>query len=364
MTRSAAARSTSARASIASRRVSGSGPALDARSQDVGVARVPGLALAHLRPAPLVHLHEAALLQPPERLPHDAPAAAEPLIERLDVREPRPLGVRRADDGVAELAHHLVVAAPHWSVIESPARFTVNERAAPPLRHVAGPDPHPRRSPRVRGEMIDVVVCDGHPLFLDGLVRVIRQDRDLRLVAETGDGRKALAAIRAHRPHVALVTEELGDLSVPRLLGALRRDGVPTRVVLFHADPRAVAWDALGHGAAGVLSRRASPDAVRSAVRAVVRGGAALCPEAQAALAAEIRLRRPHDGPGAQPARAGGAEADRSRPQRAGDRAAPPGRDDDRAHARPAAAREARCLRPRPARVSRDAPEPAGLAAT
>jgi two-component system nitrate/nitrite response regulator NarL len=149
--------------------------------------------------------------------------------------------------------------------------------------------------------MIDVVVCDGHPLFLDGLVRVIRQDRDLRLVAETGDGQKALAAIRAHRPQVALVTEELGDLSLPRLLGALRRDGVPTRVVLFHADPRAVAWDALGYGAAGVLSRRASPDAVRSAVRDVVRGGAALCPEAQAALAAEIRVRRPHDGPALSP---------------------------------------------------------------
>jgi len=145
--------------------------------------------------------------------------------------------------------------------------------------------------------MIDVVVCDGHPLFLDGLVRVIRQDRDLRLVAETGDGLEALAAIRAHRPQVALVTEELGRLTPSRLLAALRRDGVPTRVVLFHADPRAVAWDALGRGAAGVLSRRASPDGVRAAVRDVARGGAALCPEAQAALAAEIRARRPDAGP-------------------------------------------------------------------
>jgi two-component system nitrate/nitrite response regulator NarL len=145
--------------------------------------------------------------------------------------------------------------------------------------------------------MIDVVVCDAHPLFLDGLVRVIRQDRDLRLVAETGDGLGALEAIRAHRPQVALVTEELGELTPTRLLGALRRDGLPTRVVLFHADPRAVAWAALGSGAAGVLSRRVSGDAVRAAIRDVARGGAVLCPEAQAALAAEIRVRRPDDGP-------------------------------------------------------------------
>lgn len=145
--------------------------------------------------------------------------------------------------------------------------------------------------------MIDVVACDGHPLFLDGLVRVIRQDRDLRLAAETRDGTTALAAIRAHRPQVALVTEELGELSLPRLLGAVARDDLPTRVVVVHADARTVAWEALGHGAAGVLSRRVSADVVRRAVHDVARGGAALCAEAQAALAAEIRVRQPREGP-------------------------------------------------------------------
>ena len=145
--------------------------------------------------------------------------------------------------------------------------------------------------------MIDVLVCDGHPLFLDGLVRVIRQDRDLRLVAEAADGTTALAAIRGHRPDVALVAEALGELDAARLLGALARDGVATRVVLIHATPGTVAWDTLGRGAAGVLSRRVSADGVRDAVRRVVRGEVALCPEAQAALAAEIRVRRPSEGP-------------------------------------------------------------------
>ena len=149
--------------------------------------------------------------------------------------------------------------------------------------------------------MIDVVVCDGHPLFLDGLARVIRQDRDLRLVAEVADGREALAAIRTHEPHVALVTDAIGDLGLSRLLAAVARDPVSTRVVLLHPDPRTVAWDALGRGAAGVLSRSVSAVAVRTAVRHVARGEAALCPEAQAALAAEIRVRRPTDGPALSP---------------------------------------------------------------
>ena len=96
---------------------------------------------------------------------------------------------------------------------------------------------------------------------------------------------------------MALVAGELGDLSVVRLLGALARDGAGTRVVLVHADPGTVAWDTIGRGAAGVLSRRVSADDIRSAVRLAARGEIALCPEAQAALAAEIRLRRPTEGP-------------------------------------------------------------------
>jgi two-component system, NarL family, nitrate/nitrite response regulator NarL len=141
--------------------------------------------------------------------------------------------------------------------------------------------------------MIDVVVSDLQPLFLDGLARVIRQDSGLHLVAEAADGHAALAAIREHRPAVALLARELGELSGERVLSAVVRDRLPTRVVLFDAEP----WSALGDGAAGVLSRRASPDAVRSAVRCVARGGIALCAEARASVAYEIRARRPREHP-------------------------------------------------------------------
>jgi two-component system nitrate/nitrite response regulator NarL len=141
--------------------------------------------------------------------------------------------------------------------------------------------------------MIDVVVGDHEPLFLDGLVRVVRQDSELRLVAEAVDGRAALAAIRARAPAVALLARSFEGLSGDRILTAVVRDGLPTRVVLFDPDPGGDTWDLLGDGAAGVLSKRVSPDAVRAAVRCVARGGTAMCTAAQTAVAREIRVRRP-----------------------------------------------------------------------
>ncbi len=145
--------------------------------------------------------------------------------------------------------------------------------------------------------MIDVLVGDPEPLFRDALVRVIRQDSALRLVADAADGQAALRAIRAHRPAVALLGRALDEPSGDRILAAVVRDELPTRVVLLDPEPSGDVWGALGDGAAGVLSRRVSGDAVREAVRTVARGGTALCADAQAAVASEIRARRPLDRP-------------------------------------------------------------------
>ena len=87
------------------------------------------------------------------------------------------------------------------------------------------------------------------------------------------------------------------DAGCERLLAVVRRERLPTRVVVLADDPATATWDALGVGAAGVLSRRATSDAVRGAVRAVAAGGVALCGEAQDAVAGEIRARRPAEGP-------------------------------------------------------------------
>lgn len=139
--------------------------------------------------------------------------------------------------------------------------------------------------------MIDIVLADAQPLFRDAAARVVRQDPELRLVAEVADGRSAVAAIIEHDPDVIVVARELNELDGDAVLAAVVRDRRRVRVVLIDAQPGPAAWDLLGYGAAGVLSRRVTPDALRAAVHRVVRGETALCHEAQTAIAREVRAR-------------------------------------------------------------------------
>ena len=146
--------------------------------------------------------------------------------------------------------------------------------------------------------MISVVIADTQPLFRDAVARVIRQDAGLQLSAELADGRELLAVIRREAPAVAVIARDLAQLDGERVLAAVARERLKTRVVLIFDGPRATStWALLGEGAAGVLSRRVTGDALRSAVHRVAGGGTALCEEAQAAVADEIRVRRPLERP-------------------------------------------------------------------
>jgi two-component system nitrate/nitrite response regulator NarL len=139
--------------------------------------------------------------------------------------------------------------------------------------------------------VIRLVLADAQPLFRDAVARVLRQDPEVQLLAEVAGGRAAVAAIAERRPDVALVAVDLPDLPGDRVLAAAVRAGSGTRVVLIDAVPGLDAWSLLGEGAAGVLSRRVSADALRTAVHRVARGQTALCHDAQTAVAGEVRAR-------------------------------------------------------------------------
>ena len=130
------------------------------------------------------------------------------------------------------------------------------------------------------------------------MIRAIRERPELELVASAGDGREALDAIGSSRPDVAVVGGTLDGPSGERVLNAVAREGLRTRVVMIaaHPEPEDV-YTALADGAAGYLTKDADARQLCDAITAVARGATVLAPELQGSVAQEIRTRTPRQRP-------------------------------------------------------------------
>ena len=139
---------------------------------------------------------------------------------------------------------------------------------------------------------VSVLVADAQPLYRDAVARAVRQDVALRLLAEAEDGRAALEQIRRLQPDVAVIELELPELAGRRVIDAVVRDGLPTRVVVLSALLGAEAtFGAIGAGAAGYLSKSVTPEELCRAIRAAAVGDSRLDAAVQTVVAREIRLR-------------------------------------------------------------------------
>jgi two-component system nitrate/nitrite response regulator NarL len=147
-----------------------------------------------------------------------------------------------------------------------------------------------------------VLVADDHPVFRDGLVRVLSARPEFDVVGEARDGREALDLARRLVPTVALLDVKMPGLDGPSIAHALRRDGVPTRVVLISAHaPSEVVYRAIALGAVAFLSKEADPAEICETVAAAARGETRLSPEVQAELVRQIQMRAVEDRPGITP---------------------------------------------------------------
>jgi two-component system nitrate/nitrite response regulator NarL len=141
-------------------------------------------------------------------------------------------------------------------------------------------------------DLVRVVVVDDHPFFRDGLTRGLTQSGYVRVVGEAGDGREGLAVVRAERPDVAVVDQQMPGLDGIAVVHAVVREGLPTRVLVLSAvTDGSVVFHALEEGAAGYLSKESRRAEIVDSVRRVARGATVVPPELAAALATQIRLR-------------------------------------------------------------------------
>jgi DNA-binding NarL/FixJ family response regulator len=80
---------------------------------------------------------------------------------------------------------------------------------------------------------IEVVIADDHPVVLQGLVTLLSDEPDFRVVAACQDGTAALEAILKHSPDVALLDLRMPKMTGLDVLGKVANEN--TRIVILTA---------------------------------------------------------------------------------------------------------------------------------
>jgi DNA-binding NarL/FixJ family response regulator len=130
-----------------------------------------------------------------------------------------------------------------------------------------------------------ILLVDDHALVRDGLKRLLATLAHGDIL-EAANGRDALALMRAHGPDLVILDLNLPGLGGLELLRRMIQAGAgPILVLSMHGEPL-YAKRALDAGAAGYVTKNASPDELLAAVRRVTSGGRYVEAELAQALAA------------------------------------------------------------------------------
>jgi DNA-binding NarL/FixJ family response regulator len=131
------------------------------------------------------------------------------------------------------------------------------------------------------GGTIRILAVDDHPVFLQGIAGLLKDQSDMALVAEASNGREAIQQFRLQRPDVTLM-----DLQMPELSGldstiAIRNEFPEARIIMlttYAGDVQVVR--ALKAGAQGYLLKNILHKELLQTIRAVHAGRKILSSEA------------------------------------------------------------------------------------
>jgi DNA-binding NarL/FixJ family response regulator len=126
---------------------------------------------------------------------------------------------------------------------------------------------------------IQVLIADDHPIVRQGLRQTIESDAGLKVVAETGDGREALAKIRQYQPQVVVL-----DIEIPKMDGfevalAVGAEKIKTEIVFLtvHRE-ESFMRKALSVGAKGFVLKDSAVADIVTAIKAAYQGQSFISP--------------------------------------------------------------------------------------
>jgi len=137
--------------------------------------------------------------------------------------------------------------------------------------------------------MIKVLLADDHSIVRAGLRRLVEESKDMEVVAEAADGRKAIQQVHKTHPDVAVVDISMPDMDGLEVVSQLQSfyPKLPIIILTMYEEEQYVVR-AFEAGAMGYLTKKSAPEQLVKAIRKVYAGHRFLTDEAAELLALRV----------------------------------------------------------------------------
>ena len=121
--------------------------------------------------------------------------------------------------------------------------------------------------------VIRIAIADDHPIFRDGLRKLLSLEEDFRVVAEARDGQEVLDIVEEYDPDILLLDLKMpgwdGLTTLQKLQAAKKRTRV---IVLTASDDKNEYVQAMKYGTCGIVLKQTATDLLIKSIRKVHSG--------------------------------------------------------------------------------------------
>jgi DNA-binding NarL/FixJ family response regulator len=151
-------------------------------------------------------------------------------------------------------------------------------------------------------------VADDHPIFRDGLCKLLALEEDFEVVAQASNGKEVMDVLQSHDPDILLLDLRMPGLDGLATLQKLQASRSKTKVIVLTAsEDKNELVQAMKFGTSGIVLKQTATDLLIKSIRKVYDGEIWLDSNTTAAVMRQFASPEP------TPAASGGPGRDRER---------------------------------------------------